>query len=150
LTQGHKSFVKQDSLTNAKIIHENISFQTVTGGLFPVIGVVNLCINNVERGKEMPFYVVKSFPHVDILLGQDWLELHGSEIRIPWKHIVKVPPLSETTVQFPTVEHGIRQCPKQMIGRNIIFADSIVQCNQGRFCCLMINCNEEDACRKSA
>jgi hypothetical protein len=71
-TGSQVSLVKQDSLTHAKIRPENISFQTVTGELFPVIGVVNLCINNVEHGKEMPFYVVKSLPHdVDMLLGQN-------------------------------------------------------------------------------
>jgi hypothetical protein len=76
---------------------------------------------------------------------QDWLELHESEIRIPWKQdLVKVPPLSETAVQFATAEQGIRYCRKQMIGKNLICADSIVQCDQGRYCCSIINCNEEE------
>ena len=145
-TGSQVSLVKQDSLKYAKIKPANISFQTVTGELFPVIGVVNLCINNVERGKEMPFYVVKHLPqNVDMLLGQDWLERHDSEIKIPWKQDpIKLPPFSETIVQFPTVEQGIRNCPKQMIGKNIICADSIVQCDEGRYCCLIINCNEEE------
>jgi hypothetical protein len=137
--------VKHDSLTHAKIRPENISFQTVTGEVFPVIGVVDLCITNVRHGRKMPFYVVESLPQgVDMLLGQDWLEFHDSEIRIPWKQDpVKVPPLSET-VQFATAEQGIRHCPKQVIGRNLICADSIVQCDRGRYCCLKINCNEEE------
>ena len=145
-TGSQVSLVKQDSLKYAKIKPANISFQTVTGELFPVIGVVNLCINNVERGKEMPFYVVKHLPqNVDMLLGQDWLERHDSEIKIPWKQDpIKLPPFSETIVQFPTVEQGIRNCPKQMIGKNIICADSIVKCDEGRYCCLIINCNEEE------
>jgi hypothetical protein len=145
-TGSQVSLVKRDSLTHAKIRPENISFQTVTGELFPVIGVVELCINNVRHGKKMPFYVVKSLPQdVDMLLGQDWLELHDSEIRIPWKQaLVKVPPFSETVVQFATTEQGIRHCQKQVLGRNLICADSIVQCDQGRYCCLIINWNEEE------
>jgi hypothetical protein len=127
-TGSQVSLVKQDSLTRAKIRLENISFQTVTGELFPVIDVVNLCINNVKHGKEIPFYDVKSLQDVDMLLGHDWLELHGSKIRIPWKQdLIKVPPLSEATVRFPTAEQGIRHCPEEMIGRNIICADGIVQ-----------------------
>jgi hypothetical protein len=143
-TGSQVSLFKHDSLTHVRIRPENISFQTVTGELFPVIGVVELCINNVTYGKQMPFYVVKSLPKdVDMLLGQDWLELHDSEISIPWNQdLIKVPPLSETVVEFATTEQGIRHCQKQVLGRNLIWADSIVQCNQGRYFCLIINCNE--------
>jgi hypothetical protein len=99
--------VKQDSLTHVKIRPENISFQTVTGELFPVIGV-KLRINNVEHGKEMSFYVVKPLPqNVGMLLGQDWLELHESEIKIPSKQdFVRLPPSSETIVQFKPLNRG--------------------------------------------
>jgi hypothetical protein len=49
----------------------------------------------------MVFYVVKSLPQgADMLFGQDWLEFHDNEIRVPWKQdLVKIP-FSETPVQL--------------------------------------------------
>jgi DNA replication protein DnaD len=60
----------------------------------------------------MPFYVVKTLQQdADMLLGQDCLQLHDSEIRNPWKQdLVKVPPISETIVEFAIAEKGIRYC----------------------------------------
>ena len=44
------------------------------------MGSVELSINNVENATNLMFYVVQSLPgNVDLLLGQNWLECHGSE-----------------------------------------------------------------------
>lgn len=146
-TGSQISLVKKDSIPKMRTKSVNILFQTVTGELFPVMGEVELCLNNVEDGIASKFYVVKTLPHnVDMILGQDWLENHKSEIRIPWKEeCVKLPALSETVVQFPTTERGTRLCAKQMIGENLICAESVVECKDNKYCCLIINCNEDEA-----
>ena len=144
-TGSQVSLVKR-SVLQVKENREITEFKTITGEKFEIWGSVELTISNVIFGKSHKFYVVEYLPHnVDVLLGQDWLDEHNSEIRIPWKReITVIPPLSETIVEFPTSERGNRYCPKQNLGNNVLCAESLVECRNGKYCCLIVNLNEDE------
>ena len=58
---------------------------------------------------------------------------------------MKVPPFSETVVQIDTNEKGVRLSQKQTLGDNVICADSIVNFENEKYCCQIINCTEDEA-----
>jgi hypothetical protein len=90
----------------------------------------------INNGKEMLFYVIKHLPRdLDLILGQEWL-LQNDYVMTCSKVI---PPLSESLVQIPTTEKGIRFVEKQELLPGVYCGTSLSLCQEGYFPCLILN-----------
>ena len=141
------SLVRKEAIKGPISKEDSFMLETITGEPFKIQGITYLQVANIENSTPHKFCVVEKLPgDIELLLGRDWLETHNGELKIPWKTNLKtVPPMSETLIEFETNEKGVRYCNKQTLGKNIICAESVVNCNLGKYCCLIINLNEDEA-----
>jgi hypothetical protein len=137
------SLVKEASLIKAsKEKYGNIQIQGVTGKPMNVKGQIKLKIENALEPLNQTCYIVDQLPRdLDIILGQERLE--NACYNFQKKTPVVIPPYSEKVVKCKTVEKGTRFIEHKILQPGLVYAASLVNCEEFEFPCLMINLTDQ-------
>jgi hypothetical protein len=146
-TGSQVSLIKESVLTRGSNIERDIShIQGVTGDFMELKERIKL---NIGDTAPHDFLVVENLPmNHDLLLGQDWLERFGFQLRIPSLGIT-LPAYSETLIRVPTREKRNRLVEAQELQENVLCASNVVECAGNPFCCLLTNLNRTEQTLKS-
>lgn len=139
-TGAQVSLVRESSLVkNIAQSDDVIEIQGISGKNIKVKGMVNLTLNNCSEPIESKYYVVNKLPrNIDVILGQDWL-LRNNYV---FTKNIAIPPFSESVVQFPTTEKGVRYVEQQLLQPGIVCAATLTNCDK-TFPCLIVNVTPE-------
>jgi hypothetical protein len=125
-TGAQVSLVKKGRLTRgSEIIRDITCIHGITGDSLNIEGQTDLIVGDSSPHK---FLVLEKLPmDYDVILGQDWLERFGFQIRIPSLDVT-LPAYSETLVRIPIHATGYRLVEAQEIQENVFCASSVVEC----------------------
>jgi hypothetical protein len=132
------SLRREASVTKFKRQNEQINVQGITGAQVKIEGQIDLNIENTLEPLVQKCYIVDSLPrNLDIILGQDWLEQAGFNIKKGTPVII--PPYSEQIIKCKTKERGVRFIEHQLLQPGLIVASSLVNCKNEELPCLVVN-----------